>query len=351
VGDSVTASVTVVESFPMGKRGLGHVYQRGKIWWIKWYVDGSPQFESSGSDKKTDAVKLLKEKYSQGKRPKHIMVKDLVEGALKYYEEEKPKSYKDFALPVSKALLAGLKGFRADEVTTERLKAYRARRKAAGKAPATINREMAFLRLAFNRGLLTTPPLVQHVPHFPMVKENNVRQGFVEPAQYETILAALPTEVKPVLIIGYHIGARASELLALRWKDVDLKERTAVLRDTKNGTDRTVPLYGSMIECLESAPRDGAHVFQRSGKPIKDFRVAWKNATEAAGLPGLLFHDLRRSAVRNMRRAGIPETVAMKITGHKTRAIFDRYDIVDRADLHDAGAKLENFLKARKDKK
>ena len=87
-------------------------------------------------------------------------------------------------------------------------------------------------------------------------------------------------------------------------------------------------------------------VFAHDGRRITEFRKAWASACERAGLPlPLLFHDLRRSAVRNMRLAKIPETVAMQITGHKTRSIFDRYSIVGGEEIQDAAAKLEERLK------
>jgi len=81
-------------------------------------------------------------------------------------------------------------------------------------------------------------------------------------------------------------------------------------------------------------------VFHRSGRRIDSFRRSWKKACEKAGLPGPLFHDLRRSAVRNLERAGVPRSVAMKLTGHKTESIYRRYAIVAESDLRDAGAKL-----------
>jgi integrase len=83
-------------------------------------------------------------------------------------------------------------------------------------------------------------------------------------------------------------------------------------------------------------------VFTRAkGQPVVGFRKRWKKLTTLAELSGLLFHDLRRSAVRNMVRRGVPETVAMKISGHKTRAVFDRYNVTSEADLADAARKIE----------
>jgi integrase len=85
-------------------------------------------------------------------------------------------------------------------------------------------------------------------------------------------------------------------------------------------------------------------IFTRAGRRIATFRKAWSSAARRAGLSGLLFHDLRRTGVRNLIRAGVPERVAMAISGHKTRAIFERYNIVSGRDLKDAAAKLEAYL-------
>ena len=88
------------------------------------------------------------------------------------------------------------------------------------------------------------------------------------------------------------------------------------------------------------------YVFNHDGNPIVEFRKAWKSACIRANVPGLLFHDLRRSAIRNMRLAGISENVAMEISGHRTRSVFDRYNIVSSRDISNAAEKMDQRLKA-----
>jgi integrase len=105
-----------------------------------------------------------------------------------------------------------------------------------------------------------------------------------------------------------------------------------------------VPIYGDMRTYLEMQPHTSEYLFARGSVPIKDFRMSWSLACQAAGLPGLLFHDLRRTAVRNLRRAGVAESVIMKITGHRTRGVFERYDITDQSDTLEAGKMAEEFL-------
>jgi integrase len=222
---------------------------------------------------------------------------------------------------------------------------HRQQKKAAN---ATINRELAALKRMFYLGYRTTPPKVNRVPAFPRLAEDNARKGFLEDAQFHKLIEAYPELWFRTLVeLGRTYGWRISELLNLRVKQVNLLGRTIRLEPgtTKNKEGREVTLtetaYQLLARCVSGKNADDYVFTRRNGKRVRDFRGTWKNACSAAGVPVLLFHDLRRTAARNLRRAGVAETVIMKVGGWRTRSVFERYAIVAQGDIADATRKLE----------
>ncbi len=176
-----------------------------------------------------------------------------------------------------------------------------------------------------------------------------MREGFVEPATFEKIAAHLEQPWRDAAAFAYVTGWRFREVFDLAWSEVDLDVRTVALpaRRAKSKKGRTLALVGDLLALMERRHKaqDGALVFHHQGRRILDIRKRWHKATAAAGVPGLLFHDLRWSGVRNLVRAGVDPTVAMRISGHKTRAVFDRYNIVDEADIAEAIVAVQEATK------
>jgi integrase len=226
-------------------------------------------------------------------------------------------------------------------------------RKVLGVSNAEINRELTTLKRMFSLALQSGKLL--HKPHIPMLKENNVRTGFFERHEFDAVLCRLPAVVQPVVTFAHITGWRIdSEVLRLLWRHVDFAAGEVRLDPgtTKNGDGRTFPMTLELRTLLEeqrqvterfqrTAGQVCPHVFHRNGQPVRTLRVAFARACREAGCPGRLLHDLRRTAVRNLVRAGIPERVAMQMTGHKTRSVFERYNIVSAGDLRDAARRLD----------
>lgn len=331
-------------------RGTGMVYRRGNIWWISYYVQGDRRYESSESPVKQIAIDLLKKKlHTPGaKVAGKVTVTELLDDLLTYYRTHNPKSYRSTAVPAVAHLRKYWEGWKAAKVTTAAINRYKEQRTGQEAANGTINRELAMLRRAYKIAFEATPRKVAEIPQFKALPEADPRQGFLEPEQYKRLLDALDPDLRPVFIVGYHTGARKGEILQIRKDQVDWPAKKIRLNvgETKNKAGRWLPIYGDMIVALEPLlSAAGNKLFIRStGEPIVSLRPAWQNACKSAGVPNLLFHDLRRSAVRNMIRAGIPREVAMKISGHKTESMFRRYNVVSEADIEDAGMKMSKFM-------
>ena len=188
--------------------------------------------------------------------------------------------------------------------------------------------------LAYREGILPRQPYVSRL------REAPPQEGYWEPQQMRQLVGALPEWLVDVAWFGYLTGCRRGELLQLEWRSVDLTARTAHFRPekTKTGRGRMLALEGPLWEIIqrrEVARHPAPWVFHRDGRVIARwwFDRAWQRACAALGNAGKLFKDFRRTAVRNMIRAGVPERITMEISGHKTRSMLDRYNIVNDADM------------------
>lgn len=343
---------------------MGSLYKRGNVWWLKYYANGRPVRESSGSTKRSVATRLLKER--EGKvvkgepislRAERILFDEVAQDLLDDYRVNERKSIERAEVSV-KRLLEFFGSRRVNTITTEDIKRYVASRQQEktklGKPPsnASLNRELACLKRALNLAAKSTPPKLFRVPHIPMLEERNVRKGFFEREEFLAVRAAAPDYLKPLITAAFYTGMRKGELLCLRWNQVNLNERTIQLhpQETKNEEARKIFMPEALYQCLSAQKMlrdfqcpDCLFVFFRDGMPIKSFRDAWNKACRDIGLEGRLFHDLRRTAVRNLIRCGVSEAVAMRISGHKTRSIFSRYNIVSESDLAKAAQALDVF--------
>ncbi len=345
------------------RRPEGCVYQRGQTFWLKWTDGlGRTHYRSSGSPDREVAENALREELKRkadglaaSPDPRRTLVDDLLAALKDRYRVEGRRSLERLEDAVEH-LLRMFRGVPAARVKGADVLRYANLRLEEKAKPATINRELAALRAAYRLGL--DNDTIVAMPRIRLLPENNARQGFADVKQVTAICRHLSPDLADAVQFMFITGWRSrSEVLPLRWQQVDLAGGFVRLEPgtTKNGEGRAFPLIPELRALLErrqaitrrcerAQGRIIAHVFHRYGRPIKSLRRAWRTACKNAGRPGLLLHDLRRSAVRNLERASISRSVAMKLTGHKTEAVYRRYAIVAESDLREAGTKLAAAL-------
>lgn len=348
-------------------RGDGFVYLRGSTYWVGLYVNGRLRRESAKTSDEEQAWKHLRRcvksaaraegagvDYQTSKMRKR-MISDLVEALRRDFQRRKIDSPQN--LSNLRRVDADFGNYRANALTAEDVDAYIERRQTAGDAAASINRTLQMLKQSF---LFAGIP-EQSIPRMAHLSErDNVRKGFFSEAEIRRVISHLPDHLQDFVLFGYLTGMRKSEIGSLEWSDLDGSVLKLRAENAKNGEGRPLPIVGELADLI--ARRRAARqvrigetvmlanlIFHRQGLPIAEFRKSWASACRRAGVDGRLFHDLRRSAVRDLVRAGVPETVAMKISGHKTRSVFDRYNIGDTRDMEQAFARRAEYLKTQQE--
>jgi integrase len=366
------------------RSGTGCVYKRKKkdgsfSFWFKFHVDGRQVFRNANTTDREEAERQLATEL--GKKAQGVPVVShalTFEQAVESVKKAKAADGKTVNYAYDLRLLPSF-GARTKmaAISTPKVRDYIAKRQLDGASNGTINRELEALSVAFTLAL--QDGVIFAKPHIPMLKESDPRDGFFERAEFERLCKALRFDyLRHVVTFGYVTGWRLHEVLGLRWSNVNRKsgEIRLAVGSTKNGDGRVFPFdldpeLQDVIEARWAAhqalakkvknvvafqKKADAFIFTRkNGKAISTFYKRWHQACLAAGIrdrvesrelpdgrtltkrrPGRLFHDFRRTAVRNLVNAGVPERVAMKITGHKTRSVFDRYHIVSGDDVREA---------------
>ena len=304
----------------------------------------------------------------QGPRQERVTVEELLDALDRDYVQRGIKGLRE-----ARNHMRPVRDFfgprRAMEVTPNLVREYIAERKKSvrfvggtpvvGVANATANRETEVLgrafRLARNEGTLSMAPAIPSLP------EHNARRGFFERHEVEKLLLHLREPLSEMAQFAYATGWRLGEIRGLRWEYVDRRAREIRLPDSKNGEGRVLPLDENLWALIErrwtrreyKKPNDVSSiqvfVFHFRGGPVPETTIRrwWVDACMKAGLPKKLFHDFRRSAVRDMIRGGVPQTIAMSISGHKTESMFRRYNITTTADKLEALRLRQRYVEAQ----
>jgi integrase len=354
-------------------RGTGAIFNRegSRFLWVGYIgPNGKYMTESSGSEKRTEAQNFLNKRIEAvsdrnflGPHIERITIDELYDDLLQDYRINGQAVHWPESV-WNAHLKEFFSGMRAANLGTNQIARYVEKRREQKPASSTINRELALLRRAFSIGFDAEPQKVSRIPNFRrfiVSEKGNERRGFIEEPQYRKMMdAAGHLWLRGLMAIGYTFGFRRGELLGnpkrgtepMRCKQVDLLNNTVTLYsgETKNDEGRTVALTEEcrmLVSELRRGKQPEDFLFTRkNGEVVRDFRGVWDKLTEATGVPGLLFHDFRRSSVRNMIRRGVPQKTARTVSGHKTDAIFSRYNIVSEADIRDAARKIEEGAKA-----
>jgi integrase len=343
-----------------------------RYWYAIFQKDGRQVRVSTKTEVKAKALAKLRKLMGDSERGitpesdlKKLKYEQMRGALLANYNEQGKRSLQTLAdgsetIWGLKPLDDFFKGMSVAQITPESAREFMRKRKAENLSNDTINGSLRLLRrmlmIAHEDGKIHSVPKIRMLPNSP------ARKGFLPPESFDKLIAELPANLKPLVTFLYHSGVRLGEAKQIEWSQVQWSDGNddalIVLEDeqTKNGEPRIIPVTDpELLRMLRESKKTDGLVFDTT-----NLRKAWRKACVAAGLgaitvvekmdpvyTGLIIHDLRRSAVRNMMNAGVGESVAMKISGHKTNNVFKRYHIVSADDVFAASRLVSKAHHAR----
>lgn len=364
------------------------IYKRGGVYWFSFVFDGQRVQRSTKQKSRKAAVDIesaYRTALAKGEvgltRPKRETrsVAELLDALKMSYQQEGRLSPQNRSLLSRASYDFGSKV--ATQLTTEHLETYVTRRRAEGAKNASINRILEALRRSYRLADVSAPKF----PH--LSEQGNARAGFFTEAELALLVSHLPSDLHDFTRFAAACGMRKGEIAKLTWKMVKGDELQIPGSICKNSKGRVLPLIGEIGEIVDrrraALPREKngtvqmcEYIFHRDGSPVAELRKSWQSAAITAGLgvmvckkcggqgpekyckkckaakryEGRLFHDLRRSAVRNMVQAGVSTQVAKKWSGHTSDSVFERYSIIVTDDMREAQKQTEEYRKSQREK-
>lgn len=254
---------------PKYKHGSGTIYQRTKIgpdgkkqilktWWLDYYHEGKRVRESSDTTDRAEARRLLQHRLGQiaegkfsGPAGDRITIEELAEDFLNEYRANKRATWREASIRVNKHILPFFSRKTAHKITTADVRAFIAKRQEERASNGTINCELSALKRMFNLGLQAEK--ITKKPHISKLETNNVRKGFFDRETFNQLLAKLPEELHPIVTLAYWTGWRIkSEILSLRWEQVDLESGTVRLYrgEDKNKEGRVIHILPGNVRLV-----------------------------------------------------------------------------------------------------
>lgn len=307
------------------------IYKRGKIWYLDYYVNGERKRERVGKSRRLAEMLLAKReveitenKYFDIAKLKKVRFDKTAEDFLTWSQVHKKSFRRDRSLV--KNLMSYFGNRRLYQITSYEVEKYQSSRRQQVSA-ATCNREVACLKRIFNKAIEWGRARGNPVRKVKFFREDNKRLRYLSKKEIVQLLKECAPHLKPIVLFALNTGMRKSEILNLKWKDIDLQANLITVTETKSGEFRKIPVNSQLRGVLEAIERhpDCPYVFNYKGRRIEDVKKGFNKAVKRAGIEDFHFHDLRHTFASHLVMGGVSLVAVKELLGHKTIEMTLRY--------------------------